>query len=237
MIDVSLLHWPIHPERTWSFAVCYARLRRFLHASKHKLHWHLVCETEGVSERDKEGIKRLCHIDGMNLLFRDGPANLGAGMNAAENICTAPWRIIWQDDMCLLDHLDLSPLVNFLEHQPEYLCIRTGWAHTTFDGEVSVLWRPMGSAVAYADSYRNVNMRGPYPYADEPCLHRADFFDVTGGPFMEGLQHGQSEGHKVRQVAASPWKVATLPEPLAVHAGVPSCIANREYKPLANVGG
>ena len=126
-IDVAIVTWPNHPKRIAYFRRVADSLHNRLKATGYELRF--VCSSE--SERDPAHswhgaeLSTECCRRGIALTYRDnGEASLGAGMNAALRLCTAPLILLVQDDWELQSDLDLKPAADFLLARPSVDVIR-----------------------------------------------------------------------------------------------------------------
>jgi hypothetical protein len=100
IIDVVLATWPNHPRRIEYFRRTLTGLRANLTASHHQLRYLVSSESERDSAATWHGdeLEKICESECMPLHWHDGPASLGAGMNAALRACTSPTIFLVQDD-------------------------------------------------------------------------------------------------------------------------------------------
>lgn len=184
MIDVAICTWPNHPERFDYFQRMIESLTTNLIASRHMLRF--FCSAETAHDPDFEwmgsGLSCLCEMMGIELHWRDAPPNLGANMNAAIRMCSAPIIFVQQDDWCLDHPLDLSPGAEFMLEHKEVDLLRYCWPDND---------RMRPTFIDQPDGYRRINMRGRWPYGDEPHMQRQDFVQKWG-EFLEGGIHASA---------------------------------------------
>jgi len=182
-IDVVIVTWPNHPERLRYFCRTLAALRNHLTASRHALHFLVSSESEHDPDNVWCGddLEEICQETNIPLFWHDGPASLGAGMNAALQACTAPTIFLVQDDYELLYPLDLSPGAEMLSWRPDVDLIR-----------YTVFTPPTGGTEftqTQLNGFREVNISGPWPYGDEPHLRTPRMVERHGW-YNEAIGHG-----------------------------------------------
>jgi hypothetical protein len=190
-IDVVLMTWPNHPRRIEYFRRTLAALRKHLTASRHELRWLVSSETERdpASTWHGDELATICQAEGMPLHWHEGPASLGAGMNASLQACTSSLIFLVQDDYELLEPLDLSAGADLLSELPHVDMIRYSYyTHPThgtqFDGMIG--------------EFRRVKTDGPWPYGDDPHLRSTRMTDRHGW-YTEGIGHA-AEGDMVHRL-------------------------------------
>ena len=184
MIDVALVTWPNHPLRLKYFRATVDALWRNLTACRHKLQF--VCSAETARDTDSQwmgdDLQAYCEEHGINLHWRDAKPNLGANMNNAIRLCSAPLILVQQDDW-ILDHpLDLSPGADFITGRRSVDLLRYCWPDND---------RMRPTFIDQPDGWRRIDMRGRWPYGDEPHLQRQDFV-TKWGKFLEGGHHASA---------------------------------------------
>ncbi len=185
-IDVAITAWPNHPKRLAYFSQTMAAFRELVTASEHRL--RLCCSAE--TERDPrcewygDDLEELCREYHVELQWRDGPANLGANMNAAMRMGDGDLILLQQDDWCPRKRLDLSlgahTLITPLGQRTDVDIVRYSWPEApnmlpTFGD----LW----------DGWRRLDPAGKWPYGDDPHIRRRDFMDKWKW-YYEGGKHG-----------------------------------------------
>jgi hypothetical protein len=158
----------------------------------------------------------------MPLHWHDGPASLGAGMNAALRACTSPAIFLVQDDYELLYSLDLSQGAELLDLFHDIDMIRYSYyIHpdngTRFNGELE-------------GGFRQVDIGGPWPYGDDPHLRTPRMTDRHGW-YTEGIGHG-AEGDMLYRLQANGSYIMAADKCYFGHFGgvsaVPAAKDNRE---------
>jgi len=220
-IDICLVTWPNHPRRIEYFRSTLRLLRVRLCASGHIVNWY--CSSE--SERDHRGtwhgneLDALCAAEGIRLSYRNGPASVGANMNAAMRLGMAPYVFLVQDDFELARPCDLSPGVRLLAEHAEVDLVRYSWpAHLVrYSGEIA--------------GFRILDINGPWPYGDDPQLRRRSFTQKWG-QLLEGGPHGVNEPDMCRRFVARKAVVAVADErPFFGHKGAVSSVPlDKEYR-------
>lgn len=184
MIDVALVTWPNHPLRLQYFTETVDSLRKHLRARTHDLRY--VCSAEKARDPESEwmGVELAdyCATYDINLHWRHAAPNLGANMNNAIRLCTARYILVQQDDWRLEYPLDLSPGVDFMGANPAVDMIRYCWPDND---------RMRPTFISQPDGWRRIDMRGKWPYGDEPHLQRCDF-TAKWGEFLEGGKHASA---------------------------------------------
>ena len=195
LIDVVMVTWPNHQKRLEYFSRSLAALRTHLTASRHTLRWLCSSESERDPASDWHGdeLTRICDDERIPLTFREGKASLGAAMNSAMKVSSAPLSLVVQDDFELLAPLDLSDGADFmLEHDDVDLLRYSYFTHpeqgTQFKGAIG--------------KWRQVDIDGMWPYGDDPAMRRADFVRKVGW-YLEGDRHGASESDMLLRLVAS----------------------------------
>ncbi len=185
MIDVALVTWPNHPLRFEYFTETVDSLREHLSASSHELRY--VCSAEAYPDKHfqwmGEQLKAYCRKHDITLHFRYNMPNLGANMNNAIRLCTAEFILVQQDDWRLEHPLDLSPGADFLKADPSVDMIR--YCYPDND-------RMRPTFISQPDGWRRIDMRGRWPYGDEPHLQRQDFVKKWGEFFERGCHASAS---------------------------------------------
>lgn len=204
-IDVVLVTWPNHPRRIEYFRRTVDALRAKLTAGRHALRWLCSSETfrDCASTWHGDELTEICRESGIELHWRPGAPSLGANMNAAGRLATAPVHFLVQDDYELLYPLDLSPGADVLASDRGVDLIRYSYflhpEHgTRFTG---------GAGGAGRHDWQRVDVRGPWPYGDDPQMRPAGFHHRWGW-YLEGGQHGVSEGdmlHRLVKGRANIW--------------------------------
>lgn len=212
-IDVVLVTWPNHPKRLEYLRHTWATLQKNLRASDHTLRF--LCSSE--SERDQtrpwlgEELKNFCRANCIPLTWHDGPASLGAGMNAALRVTTANLIFLVQDDYELVAPLDLSPGATLLTEHHDVDLVRYSFPVNLgcrFDGEIN--------------GWRKFDLAAPWPYGDEPALRRRDFMDRHGW-YTEGI--GQAaEGDMLFRLMANKAVIVAADKPYFGNFGAVSAV-------------
>lgn len=213
-IDVALVTWPNHPARIEYFERCVRLLKKRLTASCHTLCWRCSSETEQDTKYPWFGdrLEKVCAAESIQLFWREGPAGLASNMNAALRCCEAELIFLVQDDFCLDDPLDLSPGAEFLLANRDVDLLRYSWP-----GMDRV------RLVDHPDGWRRFDTQGPWPYGDDPHLRRRDFMDRWGW-YLEGTQHGASEGDMVLRLTAGGANIAAADKIYFGHGGAVSAV-------------
>ena len=220
-LDVALVTWPNHPSRIEYFRKTVAALRSKLTAPGYRLHF--VCSSE--TQRDPkhpwfgDELEEACKEYRVALVYRDGPASLGANMNAALRLCVTELLFLVQDDWLLLDDCNLSPGADYMRDHAEVDYIRYSWP-----GDLPTF-------VDYADGWRRIDWAGLWPYGDDPQLRRKSFPDKFGW-YIEGGRHGVSEGAMVHSVSAKRATILAADKCYFGHCGEVASVID-EYRPRA----
>lgn len=222
-VDIVIVTWPNHPKRWQYFLECVGRAYEAITASRHKLRW--ACSSE--SERDPaqpwfgDQLAGWCERREIPLVFRQGPASLGAAMNAAGDLIQADYGLLLQDDFWLESPLDLSDGVDWMDAHPEADTLRYSWPgmeRVTVCGEL--------------DGLRRLDPHGSWPYGDDPHLRRRNFFERFGR-YLEGPPHGNSEGNMLYAMARAGAQIYLADQIYFGHAGAVPAVINdlRERSP------
>jgi hypothetical protein len=226
-IDVVLMTWPNHPKRIEYFRRTLTGLRANLTASRHRLNYLVSSESERDPDSTWHGneLAEICEAEFMPLFFRDGPASLGAGMNAALRLCTSPTIFLVQDDYELLYPLDISPGADLLEKHHDIDIIRYSYYTHPQNGT-----RFLGALEE--DGFRTVDIYGPWPYGDDPHMRTPRTVERHGF-YREGIGHG-SEGDMVHRLVAGRAKIVAYDRCYFGNFGEVSAVPNaQEYRERA----
>lgn len=193
-IDVTMVSWPNHPRRIEYVETILEALTEKLSASGHILRYYMMSETQRDPEHTWHGdeLEKLCEHYGIVLDWRQGPANLGANMNAAMKMGTGDFIYLQQDDWLLREPFDLSPGADLLEKYYQLDIVRYSWPdddamRPTFNGTL--------------DGWRTIDPKGKWPYGDDPHLRRRDFMERWCW-YKEGGGHGSASGSVMKAMAA-----------------------------------
>lgn len=231
MIDVLLVTWPNHAKRIAYFRRTLAALTSRLTASRHTLRY--LCSAE--SQRDPQStwhgdeLEALCREHDIALTWRPAgaQASLGAGMNAALRLATAPTLFLVQDDYELLEPLDLSPGAELLVARPAIDLIRYSYFTHPEHGTKFL------GALPGAPGFRQVDIHGTWPYGDDPHLRRPDFMDRHGW-YVEGGNHGVSEGDMLHRLVRNRAAIAAPDRCYFGHFGEIAAVPlDQEHRPRA----
>lgn len=188
-VDVNLVTWPNHPARWEYFLRTMLALQNHLTASRHEIRWYCSAETERDPRHAWQGnrLEDFCGRYGIELAWHEGRANLGANMNAALRLGSSPTVLLVQDDWLLLRDLDLSPGVEFMD--------AGGAELLRYSFPDNDLMRP--TFHGHEDGWLRIDLRGRWPYGDDPHLRRRDFVE-TYGWYLEGGGHGTASATLMR---------------------------------------
>ncbi len=183
-MNIAISTWPNAPFRFDYFCETMKSLRDNLTGMRHTASW--VCSAE--TERDPmqkwmgDELEAYCKAWGIKLHWRDAAPNLGANMNAALKLCTAP--VIWtqQDDWKMLHRLDVSPGIDWIMDHPEFAILRYSWP------DVPRMCPRFGAPVG---GFREILPRSTWFYGDDPHIRRADFQENWGW-YLEGGAHASA---------------------------------------------
>jgi len=223
-IDVVMTAWPNHPSRMAYFRHTLRSLQERLSATGYDMRF--CCSSE--TERDPaqawcgEELAALCESSGVALVWRDGEASLGANMNAAMRLVSAPLFLLVQDDWALLRDCDMGPGARFMLDHPDVALLRYSWPDCD-------AMRP--TFVDQPDGWRRIDLRGKWPYGDDPALRHGDFMQRWGW-YKEGGLHGCSEGDMLHRLVRGGADIRVIDgEPAFGHIGtIPSVPAPKEHR-------
>ena len=219
LIDVNLATWPNHPQRLEYFQHLWSTLKNRLAASRHELRFHASAEGESDPRHPWMGkeLTEFCRAEGIDLHWRVARADLGANMNAALRLGGAPHVFLVQDDFELLRPCDLSLGVELLDAEPTVDLIRYGWP-------------PMTSFAGDMRGWPLVDIRGDWPYGDEPQLRRRTFA-LKWGWFTEGGRHASSESNLLWQLVRGNARIVVADLMYFGNCGAVSAVpVDREYR-------
>jgi|GEM_PF-2310301 hypothetical protein len=215
-IDIVLVTWPNHPRRWEYFVKCAERSLAGLTACRHSIRW--LCSSESERDPDRQWfgdeLQAWCDAHGIPITFREGPASLGANMNAAMDLVASDYAILHQDDFLLETPCDVSDGVDFLESHPTADIVRYSWPgmdRVTVMGEV--------------DGWRQLDPRGSWPYGDDPHLRRRSFPERFGR-YIEGPPHGTAESNIVVEFGKRDAQVFIADQVYFGHMGVVPAVIN-----------
>jgi hypothetical protein len=235
-IGVAIVTWPRSIERIQYFKRTMQAMFDNARASRHHLIYFASAERDGVSlnmQRD--------FYDSVLALFggqrgdffqwREGPANLGANMNAALTMRGDPpadYLLLLQDDWVLTQPVDLSPYCDFLDGFPRFSMVRFSWPEVPRHDErahwikfASARDQPYGDMTIARDNrtiIRFLDNSSTYLYGDQPHLRRASYLEEFG-PFKEGGDAGEPEVELCGRLKQQGWQVATSEKVLFEHCG------------------
>lgn len=222
-IDVAMVTWPNHPKRLEYFTRILDALRTHVTASRHTLRFHCSAESQRDPTRPWCGdqLEDLCAEYEVSLVWRDGgePANLGANMNAAIALCTAPCILLQQDDWRLKKPLDLSDGADFLLSHRRVDLLRYSWPE-----DPSML-----PTFIQQRGWRQIDVRGKWPYGDDPHLRRQDF-QWRHGWYFEGGRHGSASGTLMKWLVKRGAVIAAADQTYFKHCGSVSSVLNDKRK-------
>ncbi len=183
-MDIAISTWPNAPFRFEYFCETMESLRKYLTASRHTIRWVCSAETERDPMQEWMGLQLTdyCVANNIELRYRYAPPNLGANMNAALKLCTAP--VIWtqQDDWKMLHPLDVSPGIDFITRAKEIAILRYSWPDVD---------RMRPRFRAGPDGFREIDPVSTWFYGDDPHIRRADFQHKWGW-YLEGGAHASA---------------------------------------------
>lgn len=221
-IDVAMVTWPNHPARLEYFVRTVASLREHLTASRHMLRFYCSAESEVDPANPWQGeeLAHICDENDITLTWREEPANLGANMNAAIAMCMAPTILLQQDDWRLKHPLDLSDGADFLMEHREVDLLRYNWP---LDPHM------MPTFIEQPGGWRRIDVRGKWPYGDDPHLRRQDFMWKHGW-YYEGGGHGSASGTLMKWLVKRNAVIAAADKPYYGHGGPVSSVLNDKRK-------
>jgi hypothetical protein len=223
-ITVVFLTWPNHPKRWQYFCRCIQRCVRYISCSNYALHFKCVSESERDPKQNWYGkhLEDWCESNQIPLTYSDKPASLGSGMNLAQAKIQTKYGMIIQDDWYLKEPIDLCEGVDFMEENPDADLLRYCWPGIDRVNVISDNRR-----------FRKLDIKGSWPYGDDPHIRRFDFRDKFGW-YKEGPPHGISESNMKKVLIEKDAKVFITDEIYFEHCGkVTAClndIRNRTYK-------
>ena len=181
MIDITIPTWPNSPERVEYLNTTIRSMVDKLCVSSIPRRYVCSAESHAVEDWLRSGAESVCQTYGVELHWRRGSPSLGANMNAALALTTAPTILLVQDDCPLMRLLDLTPGVELLAGDRSIDMIRYEWPpqeHRT-------------RLVPYRDGWRQFELVRRC-YGDRAFMIRRDFMGRHGW-YREGGPHGNSE--------------------------------------------
>ena len=228
-IDVVVYTWPNHPRRLEYFRQTIDALRTNLTATGHDLRFHVSAEIDAPSDGcgRRVELEDECHKRSLPLIWRFGPADIGAHLNAIWRTSDADMLLLIQDDWVLTRPLDLGPVADLLLR--DFIKPLGGVrfvANTQYSGKQ---WCISGFTLVI----NNAN----WSYGDNPALWHRRFYD-TLGPFSEGEKlFGMHECKMSEKLAASDLRVLVPNEVVAnaahwfKHIGDVTSVPNDQRNP------
>jgi len=215
-VDVVIPTWPNHYARFAYFSKCVWSLIRNLRGLSVQTHFYVSAESEQDPKKHWYGyeLTRFCQVMAIPLEWRDGPADLGANMNAAIRMGTSDYVLLVQDDFELMKVLDLWDGVKWLRDH-DYDLLRYMCSGTEFTGEL--------------DGMRLVNIDGKWSYGDNPHIRHRSFMDKYGW-YAEGIPHAQSETQMLFHLVQQRAKIGATKENLFRHVGEVTAVINDNRK-------
>jgi len=211
-MDIAISTWPNARFRFDYFRETMASLRKYLTASRHTIRWVCSAETQRDPMQDWMGdqLEEYCREHEIVLSWRHEPPNLGANMNAALKLCTAP--VIWtqQDDWRMLAPLDVSPGIDLITERIEFALLRYSWPDVD-------RMRPMFHRLPGCD-FREVDPSSTWFYGDDPHLRRADFMDRWSW-YLEGGPHASASQDLMRKLKRGGARIAAADRCYFQHFG------------------
>ena len=195
-IDVCFVTWPITPERIEAFAKCvWEWTERLSCDDADVIRWYCSTETGGCTKEQLDTVRHVCHLANITLHERQETPDQGSNLNIAMRMSNGDFLIMVMDDFHLAAELNVSPHCRFLNEHPEVATIRYGWQRTLFTDDIP------GTDLRFTDK------SGPYPYATEPSLWRANW-ESEFGPWREHAGYAGPENARCHQMRHSERPVA-----------------------------
>jgi len=213
MIDVCLVTWPNHPKRLEYFSKTVSTLQAGL---RDPVNWYCSAESE-ESEDYREKLESYCETFGIELHWRDAPANLGANMNASLELGCSEYQFLVQDDWLLLHPIDLELGVDFCEeYRPDLL--RYSYPDADY-------MRPTFTSLD--GFFRKVDLDGLWPYGDDPHLRHRSFRNKWGG-YLEGGGHGTASATLMKSLVEGDAFIVAADKCYFKHFGEVTSVINDE---------
>lgn len=216
VIDIAMTSWPNHPARLGYLREILNAMETYLTTSTHDVRVYLSAESERDPKHEWCGdeLEALCQTHGIAMQWRDAPANLGANMNAAMAMGSGELVYLQQDDWRLNAPLDLSPGADLLYRHRDLDLVRYCWPDNdrmrpTFRDDI--------------EGWRLIDLRGKWPYGDDPHLRRRDFMDKWGWYYDRG-KHGTASGALMHKLVRRGAKIVVADRCYYQHCGYASAV-------------
>ena len=220
-VDICIPTFPAHIGRVECFLTTTRLLREKMSASRHNLRFYVSCEPVNLTPRKVLRSMLVSACDYLQIQFQDRQAaycDLGANMNYAMQMGEGDYVLMCQDDMALQSKFDVSDYCDFLDSNPHAL-VRFGYAQTQF--------LPCDDPLV-----NEVDMAGPWPFADEPWLQRRSQLLL----YAEGFHHGGQEGEMSSRLVQARARIAASKNPLFSHGWMLSTIESRMREEMMHLG-
>jgi len=215
-IDVCIPTWPNHPKRLDYLRQIVEAVEGKLEATGHELRLYCSSETETDPKATWHAaeLAALCAEHSIPLNWRGIPANTGGNMNASMEMGTGEYIFLQQDDWRLEYPLDLAAGVALMEAHPEVDMVRYNY--------------PLGPTMMPTftpgpNGWQRIDVRGRWPYGDDPHLRRRSFMDRWGWYYDGGL-HGTASANLMQKLVKGNAFIVATDMPYFQHIGYASAV-------------
>ncbi len=172
-LTVAKNFWARFPERYTYLQQSCELTASMLDFTGLEVSWLIAAETQGIDAAGREQMQKFCLDYGYQLIWHDGPADLGANMNFLfDNIQTDVFLYIQDDYAPTMDIPDILSDVQYLQQHENLGIIR----YPYFDGFVD---NP--AFVRVNDRYVNIPKGAmTYRYSDNPHLQHKRWREKAG---------------------------------------------------------
>jgi hypothetical protein len=172
-VAIGIITYPRYPARLEYLEDNLKSIARYLAIARHDVAQYCSCEFDRSG--DVGGVARLCKTYGWSLYLKKGTPCMGANTNNSMRIAFdelgADYLLHLIDDSLVINAVDLSDAIDFLDATPEVDILRCHWSG-----------RPGALPTFHerADGYMQVDPESYRFYDDSPHLRRSTFVDKFG---------------------------------------------------------
>lgn len=208
-LTIGLLSWVNSNARLHYFERCLFGLRRVFTDVPVNRPIPIIVSSERLSTDYAPAVAAVCREKGAQLHVRTGANDLGANWNRLLSLCAnAPYVFLLQDDFEPIWQVRLTPLLAFLERQPEFGAVRLG--PLPFTSRLSTL-------DAFEDGVE-LDPKGDWLYDDGPRLVSRRLLDAVGD-YPENCDPAAPELAMQAAVRRSGFRIAAVDPPVFTNIG------------------
>jgi len=228
-IDILITTWPRYPERNKYTECVVNSLRENLIIDKFETRWVISSESQKLEPENKKELERIAKKYKFELLFHEGPANLGANLNFANANLKGDFTLYVQDDFMCTEKIDVALDVAFFEKYPKYKLVRYYWRGNT------------EPRTKLCDTHFSLSKKCRNYYSDNPHIKTRDFHSIVGKYVTidnSACEHRMNSSVKKSQVELALRRDPSDPEKPRtrfVHIGHKSSMTEKWYNHPSNV--